>query len=295
MPSWNDIQKEIATIESPYDQIRRKYLAKMEKKTGRNVIAYYSGWLQKPASNAASIQDNDKEGFMNAIYKMDKTKGLDLVLHTPGGEVAATESIGNYLRSIFGTNIRCFIPQIAMSGGTLLAFCGNVIIMGKESSIGPIDPQFNGIPAHGVIEEFRKAQEALKNDPQSWPLWQTIISKYHPTFIGECVNAIQWSTDIATKWLEEGMFSSDKQKKEKTAKIVKAFNNHKLTRSHSKHIDIEAAKSFKLKIESLEDDDELQDIVLSAHHAYMCTFWSTPAVKIIESATGKTMIINQGR
>ncbi|MBQ7178663.1 MAG: hypothetical protein IJS08_14710, partial [Victivallales bacterium] len=206
MPSWNDIQNQIMTVESAHDQIRREYLKKMAAKTGRNVIAYYSGWLQRQASDMSSIQDDDKNGFMNAIYKMDKSKGLDLLLHTPGGDVAATESIGNYLRAIFGTNIHCYVPQLAMSGGTMLACCGEYIVMGKESSIGPIDPQFNGIPAQGVVEEFEEAKFALKNDPGSWPLWQTIISKYHPTFIGECRRAIQWSTDIATKWLETGMF-----------------------------------------------------------------------------------------
>ena len=233
MPSWNDIQQQIMTVESPYDQVRRIYLAQLEKKTKRNVIAYYSGWLQKPGSNMASIQDNDKDGFMNAIYKMDKRKGLDLILHTPGGDVAATESIGNYLRSVFGTNIHCYIPQLAMSGGTMLACCSERIIMGKESSIGPIDPQFGGIPAHGVIEEFEEAKKALKDDPQSWPAWQAIISKYHPTFIGECSKAIQWSTDIASKWLITGMFYNDRNKNAKTKKVIEALNNHKNTRSHS--------------------------------------------------------------
>ena len=293
MPSWNDIQQQIMTVESPYDQVRRIYLAQLEKKTKRNVIAYYSDWLQKPGSDMASIQDNDKDGFMNAIYKMDKRKGLDLILHTPGGDVAATESIGNYLRSVFGTNIHCYIPQLAMSGGTMLACCSERIIMGKESSIGPIDPQFGGIPAHGVIEEFEEAKKALKEDPQSWPAWQAIISKYHPTFIGECTKAIQWSTDIASKWLITGMFHNDRNKNAKTKKVIEALNNHKNTRSHSRHIEFEEAKSIGLNIDPLEADNNLQDIVLSIHHAYMCTFWSTPAIKIIESGSGRAVIINQ--
>lgn len=292
MPSWNDIQKQIVTVESPYDQVRRNYLRQLEEKTERNVIAYYSGWLQKTSCGMASIQDNDKDGFMNAIYKMDKKKGLDLILHTPGGDVAATESIGNYLRSIFGTNIRCYIPQLAMSGGTMLACCSECIIMGKESSIGPIDPQFGGIPAYGVIEEFEDAQKALKDDPQSWPAWQVIISKYHPTFIGECYKAIQWSADIASKWLKSGMFRDDRSGAAKTRKVIAALNNHRDTRSHSRHIDIEEAKSIGLNIEPLENDNNLQDIVLSIHHAYMCTFWSTSAIKIIESGAGRAVIIN---
>lgn len=293
MPNWNDIRKQILTVESSYDKVRREYLKNMKDLTGRNVIAYYSGWLQRPGCSMASIQDSDIEGFMNAIYKMEKKEGLDLILHTPGGDVSATESIGNYLRSVFGTNIRCFVPQLAMSGGTMLAFSGECIVMGKESSIGPIDPQFGGIPAYGVIEEFENAKQALKDDPQSWPIWQTIISKYHPTFIGECVNAIQWSTDIASRWLKSGMFAHENNPKKRSEKVIKALNNHKDTRNHSRHIGIEEAAKIGLKVVSLEHDDKLQDVVLSIHHAYMCTFWSTPAIKIIENDLGGCIIINQ--
>ena len=33
--------------------------------------------------------------------------------------------------------------------------------MGKYSSLGPIDPQLNGMPAPGVLEEFQRALERL--------------------------------------------------------------------------------------------------------------------------------------
>lgn len=292
MPNWNEIQRQVSAMESPFDHVRREYLRKLVQKTGRNVIAYYSGWLQKGNNRLAAIQDNDKDGFMNAIYKMDKGLGLDLILHTPGGDVAATESLGNYLRSVFGTNIRCFVPQQAMSGGTLLACMGECIVMGKESSLGPIDPQYNGIPAHGVIEEFNEAKNALKTDPKSWPVWQTIISQYHPTFIGECAKAIQWSSEIASNWLISGMFRNCRDKKKKTNAVLKVLNNHASTKNHSRHIAMDEARRIGLVIKQLEDDDSLQDIVLSLHHAYMCTFWNTKAIKIIENSTGGALTIN---
>jgi hypothetical protein len=36
--------------------------------------------------------------------------------------------------------------------------------MGKPSNLGPIDPQIGAIPAHGVLEEFRRAVEEIKAD-----------------------------------------------------------------------------------------------------------------------------------
>ena len=116
MPNWGEILNEINTTGSTHDVVRRKYLDELHKVTGRNVIVYYSGWLQKndlvqQNPSAFSVNDGDKNGFMATIHNMDRSKGLDLLLHTPGGEVAATESLVDYLRSMFGTDIRAVIRK----------------------------------------------------------------------------------------------------------------------------------------------------------------------------------------
>ncbi len=78
MPNWNEILDEIRKHGSTFDLIRRKYLAKLQRLTGRNVICYYSGWLQKPGLMGAMIDDNDKNGLMTTINKLDRSKGLTL-------------------------------------------------------------------------------------------------------------------------------------------------------------------------------------------------------------------------
>ncbi len=71
--------------------------------------------------NGSSGYGTDKNGFMTAINGIDTSKGLDLILHTPGGDTAATESIVDYLWSKFNGDVRCFVPQMAMSAGTMIA------------------------------------------------------------------------------------------------------------------------------------------------------------------------------
>lgn len=178
MPSWNDVLKEIQDSKrlDALDFVRRKYIKQLYEITGRNVIAYYSGWLQKPGMSITLINDDDKNGFMNAIFGMNRTKGLDLLLHTPGGDLAATESLVNYLHKMFGDNVRAIIPQLAMSAGTMVACACREIVMGKESSIGPIDPQLGGVSAHAVVEEFKRALDEVRADPRTIPIWQVIIS-----------------------------------------------------------------------------------------------------------------------
>jgi ClpP class serine protease len=171
MPSWNQVLAEIqhSNRRDALDFVRRKYIKRLAKLTGRNVIAYYSGWLQNPGLGNTAIGDDDKNGLMAAVHKLDRSKGLDLLLHTPGGDLAATESIVDYLHRMFGKDIRAIVPQLAMSAGTMISCACKEVVMGKQSNLGPIDPQFGGIPAHGVIKEFEEAIEAIKKDPAVFP------------------------------------------------------------------------------------------------------------------------------
>lgn len=284
MPNWQGVLDETKTRGSTHDIVRRRYLLKLHNHTKRNVIAYYSGWLQKPGERLPTdVDDGDKNGFMNAIHNLDPKDGLDLILHTPGGSAAATESIVYYLRSIFGTNIRAIIPQLAMSAGTMIACACSKIIMGKQSSLGPIDPQIGGMPAHGIVEEFKRALKEIKADNAAVAVWQPIISRYWPTLVGESEKAIKWANNMVQDWLETGMFAGKKKAASMAAIAIKELADHSLTMSHSRHLHIDKCREIGLEVESLEDDDKLQDLVLSIHHSMTQTFSGTPAIKIIEN------------
>ena len=89
MPNWSNILKEIQQQSSPLDIVRNNYLTRLYEYTNRNVITYYSNFLSGGNDLNLSINDSDINGFMNAINKMDTSKGLDLILHTPGGSITA--------------------------------------------------------------------------------------------------------------------------------------------------------------------------------------------------------------
>lgn len=290
MPNWKTLLDEIISSGSPFDVVRRKYLAELHRHTGRNIIVYYSGWLQKAGLPGLEITDNDKNGFMAAIDGLNRADGLDLLLHTPGGETAATESLVDYLRAMFGTDIRAIVPQLAMSAGTMIACSAREIVMGKQSSLGPIDPQVAGVPAHGIIEEFDRAMKEVQEAPLMAHIWQPIIAKYSPTLVGECQKAIQWSNDMVKAWLVSGMFEDEPSPDQRAEAVLNELGSHALTLSHARHISMEKAVSLGLKVKPLEDDSKLQDAVLTVHHACMHTLASTPAVKIIENHAGAAYI-----
>ncbi len=290
MPSWHSILEDIRRRGSIDDVIRREYLAKLHEVTGRNVIVYYSGWLQKPGLPGVHVNDADKNGFMTAIHQLDRSKGLDLLLHTPGGETAATESLVDYLHSMFGSNIRAIVPQIALSAGTMIACATREILMGKHSSLGPIDPQFGPTPAHGIIEEFKRAHAEIKADPSKIPVWQPIIAKYAPTLIGECEKAIKWSIDMTRDWLLRVMLAAEPDAQAKADAILAELADHALTLSHARHLSAEKCRALGLKITMLESNQQLQEAVLSVHHALIHTLGATGAFKIIENHLGVAFI-----
>lgn len=295
MPSWNEILAEVKAEGSVHDVVRRKYLKLLNEHTKRNVIIYYSGWLQKgelqrQGYTGFSLDDGDKNGFMTTIHNLDRSKGLDLILHTPGGGMAATESLVDYLRSMFDIDIRAIIPQLAMSAGTMVALSCKQIVMGDHSSLGPIDPQIGGRPAHGIIEEFARARTEIAGDRSAAYIWQPIIAQYSPTLIGECQKAIIWSTTKVREWLKTGMFKDDGDRDAKANKIVDELGSHSLTLSHERHISKQDALGLDLKVSALEDDPTLQDLVLSVHHASILTLTNTEAIKIIENHDGVAFI-----
>lgn len=300
MPSWGDVLERINSIPNPLDTMRKTYLSVMNEYTGRNVIAYYSGFIQKPGLDGCGIDENDKNAFMQAVCGLDRSKGLDLILHTPGGQIASAESLVSYLKALFGKDIRAFVPQIAMSAGTMIALSTKEIIMGKQSNLGPIDPQFGGMSCAGIIEEFNEASDAVTKNPRLSAVWGPIISKYHPTFIGDCKKAIDWSDYTVKKWLAENMFSEYDDKEERAKKVVNTLSSHNATYSHLRHIHIAELQALGVNVTPLEDLDnrqisdckDLQDCVLTIHHSYMHTFANTNAIKIVESHSGNTMIMS---
>ena len=188
--------------------------------------------------------------------------------------------------TILNRTVVAVVPQLAMSAGTMVACACKSIIMGKQSSLGPIDPQQAGFAAHGVLEEFKTAHSEIKADPTRIPVWQPIIANYSPTLIGECQKAIAWAEHMVNDWLGSGMFAGDPNKVTKIDRIMRELGEHALTLSHARHLPIDKCIDMGLVVESLEANQNLQDAVLSLHHASIHTLAGTNAYKIIENQNG---------
>jgi len=97
------------------------------------------------------IDIDDSEQVLRAIRMTPREMPIDLILHTPGGLVLATQQIAAALRS-HPAKVTVIVPHHAMSGGTLLALAADEILMDPNAVMGPVDPQVGGYPAAALLK-----------------------------------------------------------------------------------------------------------------------------------------------
>jgi ClpP class serine protease len=97
------------------------------------------------------IDIDDSEEVLRAVKLTDDEVPIDLILHTPGGLVLASEQIAHALCR-HPARVTVFVPHYAMSGGTLLALAADEIVMDENAVLGPIDPQLGEYPAVSILK-----------------------------------------------------------------------------------------------------------------------------------------------
>lgn len=297
MPSWGQILNELTGNPGPngmpaFDDVRRKYLAALSQHTGRPTILYATCWLDR-TSPSTSMQLGDMRGLME-VCMGQPNEGVDIVLHSPGGDPNACAAIVRYLRSKF-SEMRVFVPLAAMSAATMWALGSDRVVMGKHSQLGPIDPQIvfgtgAQMPARAILRQFEQARDECSADPTKLGAWAPILGQYGPALLQICTDAEQLSKNLVAEWLEAFMLADTDDPKAAAAKVADYFANYDLHRSHGLGIDRDHARAVGVRIDDLEEDPVLQDLVLSVHHAAMHTFAGTTCLKIIENQNGSAYV-----
>lgn len=142
------------------DNQRTELLKRFEKERGSRVISLIhrqegTSVFGVSVNNHISIEDS--EAVLRAIRLTPPEQPIDLILHTPGGLVLASEQIAKALVERKG-KVTVFVPHYAMSGGTMIALAADEIVMDNNAVLGPVDPQIGGMPAGSIVNLL-----ALKN------------------------------------------------------------------------------------------------------------------------------------
>ncbi len=149
----------IITALTPYMQqqmlrsARTRKMIELERKRGSRVITLIHrqealSLLGVPITRYINIEDSEQ--VLTAIRLTDREVPIDLVLHTPGGLVLASEQIAEALLRHPG-KVTVFVPHYAMSGGTLVAMAADELVMDENAVLGPLDPQLGQYPAASLV------------------------------------------------------------------------------------------------------------------------------------------------
>ena len=140
------------------ERARYRFLRVFEKERGSRLITLIHrqeaiSLLGLPIKRYIDIEDSEE--VLRAIRLTPDDMPIDMVLHTPGGLVLATEQIALALLR-HPAKITVFVPHYAMSGGTMIALAADELVMDANAVLGPVDPQIGEYPASSILKAVKQ-------------------------------------------------------------------------------------------------------------------------------------------
>lgn len=112
-----------------------------------------------------SISENMADKIYTAIPS-NTDKSILLILHSRGGQIEPAYLISKACKEN-SNKFNVAIPRKAKSAATLIALGADEIHMGTLSELGPIDPQFGGLPALGLTSSLESLAKVVSKYPKS--------------------------------------------------------------------------------------------------------------------------------
>jgi hypothetical protein len=287
---WGPLQleDELQKLISKYNKQRNTYLF------------LYAVAMQKNIPEIILSQDD----FYTIFDLLSEKKGLpkiDIYIETPGGSGIAAEEIAKFLHNNFD-EISFVIAGEAKSAGTILALSGHEIFMSETGSLGPIDAQIqvgrSVISAFDYCEWVKEKRKEAEEKGKLNPFDATMVAQISPGELENVRLALQFAIDRVAEWLPKYKFKNwqetETQKipvtlemKEKRAReIAEGLTERSTWQSHGRSIKVEDLSKW-LKINKIEDDKILSDIVNRIKIVYTLLFQSTSVFKMFVTADSK--------
>lgn len=271
-----------AQIEDEPSISRRELVQAIEDKTDRTLILYYSN----PQHPAGRIDYQDVNLFHEILRILDYPKQIDLMIHSGGGIIEATEKLVKLIWSRV-ESFRVIVMEFAKSAATSLSLASQEILMSFMGELGPIDPliqvgydqvtkQPEFRPAWSYIHAIDILEGELKNqrDPR---IVAQLLSVIDPTKLDIAKKAIEYSKTLAEEWMTKYMGL----KKNKARNIAAKLCDSKELLSHGRVIDINDATKLIPKIQKIDTDHELWPLLYQLHTRALLAI-KPPVVKLLD-------------
>jgi membrane-bound ClpP family serine protease len=204
---------------------------------------------------------------------------LAFFLGTEGGYLEVAQRIANTLRHHY-RRVHFYVPDAAMSAGTVLVMSGDSIHMDYYSVLGPIDPQLpkpDGTgyrPAVGYLKKFAELMKKAEKGDLSTAEMAYLCAKFDPAELYDYEHAIKHSVFLLEQWLAKYKFRNWKvtrtkkvkvtlpMKRMRAAEIAEKLNNADEWHSHGHGICMEVLRRrLNLQIEDYGEDAELSELI----------------------------------
>jgi membrane-bound ClpP family serine protease len=209
--------------------LRQLLIADLEVQTGRETVVYF-------ARLSEGINHSDPDDLSEVIEGI-VGDDIDLIIHTPGGMVDAVEKFVTVLRQR-GKKYRVIVPSLAKSGGTVIAMSAETILLGVNSELGPIDPQF-------VMPDIGPVPCQFIADDETQPPVLRALAK----------SAVQRMRQLAERILSEGMLKG--KSPSELEEVIKKVSSSDTYNSHGAVIDFSEAQKLGLAVEWMKPEDDL--------------------------------------
>ncbi len=206
------------------ERSRYSFMQKLEKVRGTRCITLIHrqeamSIFGLPISRYIDIEDSEQ--VLRAIRFTPDDMPIDIILHTPGGLLLATEQIALALMR-HPAKVTVFVPHYAMSGGTMIALAADEIVMDENAVLGSVDPQIGQFPAVSILSAVGKknvnrlddstlimadiAEKAIKQVEESVNM--LLSGKFPPEQVANLAHTLS-----SWKWTHDYPISCDELKK----------------------------------------------------------------------------------
>jgi len=190
------------------------------------------------------IDEYSVDSIYEVFSELRCVRSLSIVLASGGGNVDEAYLLACYLQKTVDGKLTIYVPRYAKSAATLLACCGDEIVMLPIAELGPIDPvlydERSGkyVPLQSILELI----DMLASREMPRDLVREILDKLPVIEFGDYKRAVDHNIELATKILEKRMFKGNPERAKAVARHLVSY------KQHGAAITVEDAKEVGLKV-----------------------------------------------
>ena len=245
---------------------------KIEAKRKAPLIVYVTSQRPYPGGQLGKMAGDAIEQFIDqieAIEKENKSKTVDVLIESTGGDALTSWRLISLLRTNFKT-VNVLVPHSAFSAATLFALGADEIVMGRFGSLGPIDPQItvrkpDGNMQHFAYEDvaafidFVREEGHLTEQEHMRSALEKLCDVVEPTVLGRAKRSSLLAVSMGEKMLQ--MHMTDSESKTKAGTIAKKLNKSFFSHGHA--LSKDEATNIGLNI--IVPDAELEGFMWAVH------------------------------